>query len=116
MSYDEKHKVGCVIVKDGNIISMGWNGTPPNTDNKTRIDGVTKREVIHSESNAIAKLAKTGGSSYGATIYCTHSPCWNCALLLLQSGIVRVVYDRMYDSAAAEFLKQQGVIVDGVVR
>merc|ERR1711871_817290 len=76
MSYDSDTKVGSVIVKDGNIISMGWNGTPSGFDNncKNPRTGSTLPIVIHSEANAVCKLAKSGGNSEGATLYCTLSP------------------------------------------
>ena len=72
----------------------------------------TKLEVIHSEANALMKLAKTGGGSHGATIYTTHSPCMECSKLILQSGIIRVVYNEMYDSYALQFLKERGLAVE----
>ena len=114
MSHDDKYKVGCVIVKDDNIISMGWNGTPSGCDNTTRVDGITLPEVIHSEANAITKLAKGGGSADGAVLYCTHSPCWECAKLVLQSGITRVVHRRIYDVQSAVWLEKMGVKVDSI--
>jgi len=93
MSYDEDTKVGAVIVKDGNIISMGWNGTPsgfPN-DCKNPNTGITLPYVIHAEANAICKLARDGGSGLGSTLYTTLSPCMECTKLILQSGIKEVV-------------------------
>jgi len=107
MSHDTKTKVGCVIVKDGQILSQGWNGMPSGMDNDMRCgNGSTRREVIHSEANAIAKLAKNGGSSNGATLYSTHSPCWTCSLLIIQSGITRVVFGTVYDPTSWQFLKE----------
>jgi dCMP deaminase len=93
MSYDTDTKVGAIIVKDGNIISMGWNGTPsgfPN-DCKHPNTGVTLPYVIHAEANAICKLARDGGNGLGATLYTTLSPCMECTKLILQSGISEVV-------------------------
>lgn len=93
MSYDSDTQVGAIIVKDGNIISMGWNGTPsgfPN-DCKHPSTGVTLPYVIHAEANAICKLARDGGSGLGATLYTTLSPCMECTKLILQSGISEVV-------------------------
>jgi len=93
MSYDTDTKVGAVIVKDGNIISMGWNGTPsgfPN-DCKHPNTGVTLPYVIHAEANAICKLARDGGNGLGATLYTTLAPCMECTKLILQSGISEVV-------------------------
>ncbi len=108
MSHDENYKVGSVIVKDGQILSQGWNGTPSGMSNRTRDGaGVTHPYVIHSEANALMKLAKHGGNCNGATIYCTYSPCWGCAKLILQAGIVRIVYDKIYDNEAIEFMKER---------
>jgi dCMP deaminase len=93
MSWDSDTKVGAIIVKDGNIISMGWNGTPsgfPN-DCKHPSTGVTLPYVIHAEANAISKLARDGGNGLGATLYCTLAPCMECTKLILQSGISEVV-------------------------
>ena len=106
MSHDTRYKVGCVIVKDGQILSQGWNGMPSGMPNQMRDSkGKTNPEVIHSEANALMKLAKHGGNCKGATIYCTHSPCWGCAKLLLQAGIKRIVYKTTYDRDALEFLE-----------
>jgi dCMP deaminase len=93
MSWDSDTKVGAIIVKDGNIISMGWNGTPsgfPN-DCKHPSTGVTLPYVIHAEANAIAKLARDGGNGLGATLYSSLAPCMECTKLILQSGIKEVV-------------------------
>ena len=107
MSYDEAYKVGSIIVKDGQILSQGWNGMPTGMSNTTRIDGFTRPEVIHSEANALMKLAKHGGNANGATIYCTYSPCWGCAKLILQAGIKRIVYDKIYDTKSLEFITER---------
>ena len=104
-SHDTKHKVGCVIVNNGQVISHGWNGMPTGMPNEMRVDGVTKREVLHSESNALMKLAKNGGSSDGAAIYCTHSPCFDCAKLLVQAGVKEIVYDKVYCIDSLRFMK-----------
>lgn len=101
-SHARRLKVGCVIVKDGNIISMGWNGMPSGMDNNCEIeqpDGtlITRREVSHAESNAIGKLAARGGvGALGATIYTSYSPCAECAKLIKQANITRVVFRRQY--------------------
>lgn len=109
MSYDEDYKVGSIIVKDGQILSQGWNGMPSGMDNTMRTDGYTNPEVIHSEANALMKLAKHGGNCDNATIYCTFSPCWNCAKLILQSGINKLVYKEVYDFGSLDFLKEMGI-------
>jgi dCMP deaminase len=99
MSYDSDTKVGAVIVKDGNVISMGWNGTPSGFDNncKNPSTGITLRTVIHAEANAICKLARSSTNGEGATLYCTMSPCIECAKLILQAGISHVVVGQMYE-------------------
>lgn len=107
MSKDNKYKVGSIIVKDGQILSQGWNGMPSGMDNETRINGKTRPEVIHSEANALMKLAKHGGNCNGATIYCSYSPCWGCAKLILQAGITRLVYNKVYDKEALAFIKER---------
>ncbi len=112
LSYDEQIKVGSIIVRDGRVLSQGWNGMPAGMPNETRhVCKTTRPEVIHSEANALMKLARTGGGSEGATIYTTHSPCMECSKLILQSGIIRVVYDETYDSYALQFLKERGLDV-----
>lgn len=109
-SHDEEIKVGSVIVRNGQVLSQGWNGMPSGMPNATRSAvGATNKEVIHSEANALMKLAKNGGGSDGATIYCTHSPCWECAKLILQAGISRVVYSHCYDEQSVLFLKERGL-------
>ena len=109
-SHDAQIQVGSVIVRDGQVLSQGWNGMPAGMSNETRSSvGATNKEVIHSEANALMKLAKNGGGSDGATIYCTHSPCWECAKLLLQAGIKRIVYSHCYDEASVLFLKERGL-------
>lgn len=99
MSYDEDTKVGAVIVKDGNIISMGWNGTPSGFPNQCK-DSTTGRTlpiVIHAEANAICKLARSSTDGQGATLYTTLSPCTECTKLILQSGITDVVVGQAYE-------------------
>lgn len=110
MSRDEKVQVGCIIVNNSQIVSEGYNGTVSGMDNRTRDEaGVTLPSVIHSEANALMKLAKSGGSSDGATIYCTHSPCYGCAKLILQAGIKRVVYSEIYCQDSLAFMKERGL-------
>ena len=104
LSRATRKKVGCLIVKDGTIISDGYNGTPHGFDNECEYNPnptvfhklVTKAEVLHAESNAITKLAKSTQSSKGSTMYITISPCVECAKLIIQSGISRVVYGQLY--------------------
>ncbi len=113
LSHDTKHRVGAVVVRDGQILSQGWNGMVAGMPNKTRTsNGLTRPEVVHAEANAIAKLAKNGGGSEGATIYCTHSPCFHCATLILQSGIGKVIYEQVYDKKAIKFLIERGINIE----
>ena len=90
-SYCKRRKVGALLVKDRMIISDGYNGTPSGFENICEEDGVTKPYVLHAEANAITKVAKSGNSSEGATLYVTASPCLECSKLIIQSGIKRVV-------------------------
>lgn len=104
-------KVGAIIVKDQTIISDGYNGTPRGFDNTCEgEDGQTLPYVMHAESNAITKLAKSNNSSNGATLYTLVSPCFECAKLIIQAGIIRVVYASRYrKSDGLILLKQAGV-------
>ena len=96
-SYCDRRQVGALIVKDRMIISDGYNGTPSGFENICEDEtGTTKAYVLHAEANAITKVAKSYNSSEGATLYVTDSPCVECAKLIIQSGIVRVVYDKKY--------------------
>jgi len=112
LSYCVRAKVGSVIVKSGNVISFGYNGTPSGSDNccEEEVDGklVSKQEVLHAESNSVLKAARMGFSTDGATMYVTLSPCRDCAKLILQSGIKRVVYLELFsrDNGSVDFLKQ----------
>ena len=149
MSYARRLHVGAVVVKDGRIISMGWNGMPAGWDNNceniewmdrgaggwldpeeieaqwpfqgiymdkdgeeyvTRYRLKTKPEVLHAESNAIAKLAKSNDSGAGADLFVTHAPCIDCAKLIYQSGVSRVFYSEDYrDASGVRFLENSGV-------
>ena len=111
MSYDTTYKVGAVIAKDDNIIGFGWNGTPPGDDNECKDEnGITKETVIHAEMNAVAKAARNGISTAGASLFVTVSPCMHCAKLILQSGIKEVYYDKIYRiTDSIEFLQNHGV-------
>ena len=107
LSHCVRSKVGAVLVKDGNIISFGYNGTPSGMDNSCEEDNVTFPHVIHAECNAILKAAKTGNSVDGSTLYLTLSPCLDCSKLILQSAIKRVVYLNQYrNTQGIDFLKQ----------
>jgi len=116
MSHDTDHKVGTVIVKDNNILAFGFNGMPAGMDNNCKsANGSTKQEVIHAEANAICKLAKSTGSSEGATLYSTLSPCMECAKLIMQSGINRILFRETFkDDAGILLLLNNNREVKGV--
>ena len=129
----QRLQVGAVVVKDDRIISIGYNGTPSGWDNRCEecCDGggpvgagcyhdhctgpKTKPEVLHAEANAITKLAKSTESGDGATLFCTHSPCIDCAKLIVQSGITEVYYDEHYRSEEGlKFLVKSGIRIHNV--
>ena len=124
LSYAKRLQVGSVIVKGNKILATGYNGMPSGWDNEcetveiVEIDEnfskqlVTKREVLHSETNAIAKVSASTESSEGATMFFTHAPCINCAKLIYQSGINSLYYRNTYrDTSGIEFLEKSGVVV-----
>ena len=114
-SYCKRRKVGALLVKDRMIISDGYNGTPSGFENVCEEDGVTKPYVLHAEANAITKVAKSGNSSDGATLYVTASPCLECSKLIIQSGIKRVVYRDEYRlTDGIDLLRRAGVEVEKV--
>ena len=110
-SYCIRRQVGALIVKDKMIISDGFNGTPSGFENVCEDEsGHTKPYVLHAEANAITKVARSGNSSDGATLYVTASPCIECAKLIIQSGIKRVVFGELYRLAdGIDLLKRAGV-------
>lgn len=96
-SYCRRRQVGAIIVKDKMIISDGFNGTPSGFENVCEDEsGATKPYVLHAEANALTKVARSNNSSDGATLYVTASPCLECAKLIIQSGISRVVFSELY--------------------
>lgn len=122
LSHARRLQVGAVIVKDDSVISYGYNGMPAGWDNNCEdeisypdAEGITlktKPEVLHAESNAIAKLAKSSNSGDGADIFITHAPCLDCAKLIYQAGIKQVLFGTHYrDSAGLDFLEASGVVV-----
>ena len=112
-SYCKRRKVGALLVKDRMIISDGYNGTPSGFENICEEDGVTKPYVLHAEANAITKVAKSGNSSEGATLFVTASPCLECAKLIIQSGIKRVVYrDEYRITDGIDLLRRAGIEVE----
>lgn len=115
-SYCRRRQVGALIVKDKMIISDGYNGTPSGFENVCEDEnGVTKPYVLHAEANAISKVAKSGNSSEGATLYVTASPCIECSKLIIQAGIKRVVYRDEYRlTDGIDLLRRAGVKVEKV--
>ena len=115
-SYSKRLQVGALLVKDRMIISDGYNGTPSGFENICEDEnGVTKPYVLHAEANAITKVAKSGNSSQGATLYVTASPCLECSKLIIQSGIKRVVYKDEYRlTDGVDLLRRAGVEVEKV--
>lgn len=112
-SYCERRQVGALIVKDKSIISDGYNGTPSGFENICEDEqGVTKKYVLHAEANAITKVAASTNNCSGATVYVTASPCIECAKLIIQAGIKRVVYSEEYHLRdGVELLQHAGVEV-----
>ena len=112
-SYCERRQVGCLVVKDKRIISDGYNGTPSGFENVCEDENnLTKPYVLHAEANAITKLARSHNNSDGATIYVTDSPCIECAKLIIQAGIKRLVYSRQYRlTDGIDLLKRAGIDV-----
>ena len=117
-SHAVKLKVGCICVTDDHqIISIGYNGTPQGWDNcceyaDDKFGLITKPEVIHAEANCISKLSTSTISSKGATIFCTHAPCMDCAKLIYGAKIKRVYYDKLYRSLdGIDFLTKTGIEV-----
>ena len=123
MSYARRLQVGAVVVKDDRVISMGFNGMPSGWDNncehivEQHEDGgqilKTKPEVLHAESNAVSKLARSAESGLGADMFITHAPCMDCAKLIYQSGIKCVYFEMAYrDDSGIKFLEKSGVTVE----
>ena len=134
LSHARRLHVGAIVVKDDRIISIGYNGMPAGWDNDCEYEveefqteyGVgsklvktgelkTKPEVLHAETNAIAKLAKSNESGMGATMFITHAPCLDCAKLIYQSGIGSVLYRNSYrDDSGIVFLEKSGIAIEQV--
>ncbi len=115
-SYCKRRQVGALLVKDRMIISDGYNGTPSGFENVCEDEnGVTKPYVLHAEANAITKVAKSGNSSEGATLYVTAAPCIECSKLIIQAGIRRVVYKDEYRvTDGIDLLKRAGILCEKV--
>lgn len=115
-SYCERRKVGALLVKNQMIISDGFNGTPAGFENVCEDEnGVTKPYVLHAEANAITKVARSNNSSEGSTLYVTASPCLECAKLIIQAGIKRVVFRDLYRLAdGLELMQRAGIECDHI--
>ena len=115
LSSAERLKVGACVVKDHRIISIGYNGMPAGWDNTCEENGSTKDEVIHAEANAIIKLARDSEGGNGASLFCTHAPCIECAKLIVGTGIKDVYYRETYrKDNGVSFLVNSGVTVTRV--
>lgn len=132
LSHARRLHVGAIVVKDDRIVSIGYNGMPAGWDNNCEMHPyvmdpetcepvekkdilVTRPEVLHAETNAIAKLARSTESGLGADLFVTHSPCLDCAKIIYQSGIKRVYFGTAYrDNAGVNFLKASGVEVSQI--
>ena len=136
MSYSKKLKVGCIIVNDERVVSYSWNGTPSGWDNECEVRALipagmcmnnpkvysddfghytleTSPYIIHAESNAISKLAKSNESGKDAVMFCTHSPCLECAKLIYQSGIKELYYHETFNKTEGiDFLKYVDINVE----
>lgn len=113
LSHCVRKKVGALLVREGMIISDGYNGTPTGFPNDCEdAEGLTHWYVLHAEANAIMKVARSTNNARGATLYLTHSPCKDCSKLILQAGIQRLVYLAPYkDPSGLELLRSGGVMV-----
>ena len=113
-SYCKRRKVGALVVKQKMIISDGYNGTPSGFENICEEEnGITKPYVLHAEANAITKLARSGNNSDGSTLYVTASPCIECAKLIIQAGIKRVVYGEKYRlTEGIDLLKRANIEIE----
>ena len=125
LSSAKRLQVGAVVVKDNRIISIGYNGMPSGWTNECEntiqhsddtVSLVTKDEVIHAEANAISKLAKSGDSGDGASLFCTHAPCIHCAKIIYGAGISKVYYRDTYrDSIGLDFLEKCNIEIGRVI-
>ena len=113
-SYCKRRRVGALVVKEKMIISDGYNGTPSGFENICEEEnGITKPYVLHAEANAITKLARSGNNSDGSTLYVTSSPCIECAKLIIQAGIKRVVYGEKYRlTEGIDLLKRANIEIE----
>lgn len=124
LSHAKRKKVGAIIARENNVLAYGYNGTPSGSDNDCEYpildigeELVTKQSVLHAESNAIMKVARSTQSTEGSTLYVTLSPCFECAKLIIQSGIKKVVFLENYrDTSAIIFLRNNNIEVTQIER
>ncbi len=116
LSHCKRKQVGAILVKDGMIISDGYNGTPTGFPNDCEdLQGATHWYVLHAEANAIMKVARSTNNAREATLYLTHSPCKDCSKLILQAGIKRLVYlDAYKDVSGLDLLEKGGVLIQRI--
>ena len=116
LSSAKRLQVGAIVVKDNRVISIGYNGMPGGWDNICEDENnKSKPEVLHAETNAIAKLARSNESGLGAAMFVTHAPCLDCAKLIYQSGISKVYYRNTYrESFGIEFLEKSNIDVEQI--
>ena len=116
LSSAKRLQVGAIVVKDNRVISIGYNGMPSGWDNVCEDDNYkSKPEVLHAETNAIAKLARSNESGSGAAMFVTHAPCLDCAKLIFQSGISKVYYRNTYrESFGIDFLEKSNIDVEQI--
>lgn len=114
LSHCTRKKVGAIIVKNGMIISDGYNGTPSGFDNDCEDgEGITLWYVLHAEANAISKVARSTNNAQNSTLYLTMSPCKDCSKMILQVGIKRVVFSKLYkDGAGLKLLTDAGILIE----
>lgn len=113
LSYCDRRQVGCVLVKDGSIIAIGYNGTPVGAENVCEgCDGTTKPSVVHAEDNALRKLIRRAESSIGCYVFITTAPCIQCAEKLIAAGVAGVYYDTVYhNDKGIKYLQDRGYSV-----
>ena len=116
LSTAQRLQVGTIVVKDNRVISIGYNGMPSGWDNVCEdANFKTKPEVLHAETNAIAKLARSSESGLGAAMFITHAPCLDCAKLIYQTGISKVYYRNSYrETTGIDFLNKGGIEVEQI--
>jgi dCMP deaminase len=113
LSHCNRLKVGSVIVKDNNVLSLGYNGTPAGFDNCCEENGVTKNSTLHAERNSLIRLARSTESSVGASMFLTHAPCQACSVMIISAGIKEVYYKDVYrDMEGIRLLKQADIYVE----